>query len=109
MSTEPSLTHSRRPALSFARTLSSPRLLTAEPPLPFQPLLPRYLAYLDGFAAKFDLMKNIHFRTAVLRIRKCPKSGKWLVTSKGGCAVEPHRTYGAGAYVWRRKKGAVGL
>lgn len=30
------------------------------------------------------------------RVRKCPKSGKWVVTVKGGAAVEAHRTYGAG-------------
>ena len=56
----------------------------------------RYLDYLEAFSAKFDLIRHIKFRTKVLEIRKSESSGKWLVTSKGGQAVEPHRTYGPG-------------
>jgi hypothetical protein len=56
----------------------------------------RYLKYLDAFVEKFDLLKNIRFRTGVQRMHKCPESGKWIVTVKGGWAVKPHRTYGQG-------------
>lgn len=60
----------------------------------------QYLAYLDAFANKYDLLKNIRFRTAVLKVHKCPSSGKWMVTCKGGAKVEAHRTTGAGTYTY---------
>jgi len=59
-------------------------------------LITRYLQYLDAFASKYDLIKNIQFKTVVEEIRKCPKTGKWLVTVRGGQAVKAHRTYGGG-------------
>ncbi|CAM9452271.1 unnamed protein product, partial [Hapterophycus canaliculatus] len=39
-----------------------------------------YLAYLDGFAKKFNLRQYINFRTKVEKLRRCPKSGKWTVS-----------------------------
>jgi cation diffusion facilitator CzcD-associated flavoprotein CzcO len=56
----------------------------------------RYLSYLDRFAAKYDLLRNIRFRTAVKKAYRNKDSGKWVVTVKGGAAVEAHRTYGDG-------------
>jgi len=57
---------------------SDPKFWTAE----------EYLEYLENFANKFDLMKHINFRHTVKVVRKCPDTGKWLVTVKGGCAVK---------------------
>ncbi len=52
-----------------------------------------YLNYLDGFANEFSLYQHINFRSSVLKVTKCPKSGKWLVTVKvGGAHVAPHRS-----------------
>mmetsp|Transcript_10743 Transcript_10743/g.9676 ORF Transcript_10743/g.9676 Transcript_10743/m.9676 type:complete len:565 (+) Transcript_10743:95-1789(+) len=53
---------------------SNPKFWTAE----------EYIDYLDAFAKKFDLLRHIHFLHDVKTIRKCPESGKWLVTVKGG-------------------------
>eukprot|EP00595_Chromulina_sp_UTEXLB2642_P002014 CAMPEP_0196761908 /NCGR_PEP_ID=MMETSP1095-20130614/1218_1 /TAXON_ID=96789 ORGANISM="Chromulina nebulosa, Strain UTEXLB2642" /NCGR_SAMPLE_ID=MMETSP1095 /ASSEMBLY_ACC=CAM_ASM_000446 /LENGTH=565 /DNA_ID=CAMNT_0042111989 /DNA_START=75 /DNA_END=1772 /DNA_ORIENTATION=+ len=53
---------------------SNPKFWTAE----------EYIDYLDAFAKKFDLLRHIHFLHDVKTVRKCPESGKWLVTVKGG-------------------------
>jgi dimethylaniline monooxygenase (N-oxide forming) len=47
-----------------------------------------YLLYLNSFAKKHDLFRHISFRTLITEIRKCPSSGKWLVTGIGGRAVQ---------------------
>jgi len=57
---------------------SNPKFWTAE----------EYLDYLENFAKKHDLFKHINFRHSVQLVRKCPDTGKWLVTVKGGCAVK---------------------
>lgn len=46
-----------------------------------------YLEYINAFAKKHDLVKHINFRHEVLEARKCPTTGKWLVTVIGGRAV----------------------
>lgn len=43
-----------------------------------------YLDYLEGFARKYNLYEHINFRHSVELIQKCPETGKWLVTVKGG-------------------------
>ena len=48
----------------------SPKFWTAE----------EYLHYLQNFAIKHDLLKDIEFSCGVQSIRKCQKTGKWLVT-----------------------------
>ncbi len=57
---------------------SNPKFWTAE----------EYLEYVNAFAKKHDLYKHISFRTQVTLVRKCPESGKWLVTVQGGLACE---------------------
>jgi dimethylaniline monooxygenase (N-oxide forming) len=57
---------------------SSPKFWTAE----------EYLEYLNAFARKHDLIKSINFRHKVELVRKCPETGKWLVTVRGGQAVK---------------------
>eukprot|EP01038_Epipyxis_sp_PR26KG_P007866 gene7866-10675_t len=47
-----------------------------------------YLEYLNNFAKKFDLMKNINFRHAVELVRKDEETGKWMVTVRGGVACD---------------------
>jgi cation diffusion facilitator CzcD-associated flavoprotein CzcO len=47
-----------------------------------------YLAYINNFAEKFDLLKNINFSHEVLLVKKCEQSGKWMVTVKGGKGCE---------------------
>lgn len=54
----------------------------------------RYLKYLNDFTDHFGLRENIRFRTAVERLRKCPKSGKWIADLKGNRWSPPHRMYG---------------
>lgn len=43
-----------------------------------------YIEYMNNFAKKFDLMKNIHFSHNVLTVKKCKDTGKWMVTAQGG-------------------------
>lgn len=43
-----------------------------------------YLAYMETFAKKNDLLKHINFRHKVLEIKKDTETGKWLVTAQGG-------------------------
>lgn len=43
-----------------------------------------YLVYLDSFAKKHDLYKHINFSHDVKLVRKCPDTGKWMVTVQGG-------------------------
>ena len=47
-----------------------------------------YLEYVENFAKQFDLNKYINFLHIVNEVRKCPESGKWLVTVQGGQACE---------------------
>ena len=50
-----------------------------------------YLDYLDGFATKFDLYKEVTFRSRVVSVVK--KDGKWHVAVDVGTAyVWPHRS-----------------
>jgi len=52
-----------------------------------------YLDYLDGFATKFKLYENIHFRSSVLSARRDLDTNKWHVTvALGGAYVWPHRS-----------------
>lgn len=55
-----------------------------------------YLQYLNGFADKYDIKKNIKFRTKVEKIDKCSETGKWVIEYRGGQYVPPHRTYNNG-------------
>jgi Flavin-binding monooxygenase-like len=43
-----------------------------------------YIEYMNNFAKKFDLLKNIRFSHDVLTVKKCKDTGKWMVTVKGG-------------------------
>lgn len=52
-----------------------------------------YLAYLDGFAKKFDLYKYINFRTRVENIKRCPTTGVWHVKYRKNRYSPPHRAY----------------
>eukprot|EP00904_Undaria_pinnatifida_P001516 jgi/Undpi1/11365/HiC_scaffold_30.g13662.m1 len=54
-----------------------------------------YLAYLDGFANKFNLRQYINFRTKVEKVQRCPKAGKWTVSFKRNRYSPPHRAYPA--------------
>jgi dimethylaniline monooxygenase (N-oxide forming) len=53
-----------------------------------------YLAYLKDFAEKYDLLKNVQFRTSVEKVQKCAKTGKWRAWIKGNRTSPPHRVYG---------------
>ena len=68
-----------------------------------------YLNYLDGFANEFSLYQHINFRSSVLKVTKCPKSGKWLVTVKvGGAHVAPHRsTFLLGRHISEKQRCAA--
>jgi len=55
-----------------------------------------YLEYLNGYADKYGLKKNIHLKTQVEKVKKCYKSNKWIVTVKhnrGTPTIKPHRCY----------------
>ncbi|CAM9408227.1 unnamed protein product [Choristocarpus tenellus] len=52
-----------------------------------------YLAYLGGFAKKFDLKSHINFSTKVEKLKRCPKSCKWTVWFKRNRQAPPHRAY----------------
>lgn len=41
---------------------------------------PEYVSYLEAFAAHYGLTDRIRFSTRVLEVRRCGRSGKWLVT-----------------------------
>ena len=43
-----------------------------------------YIEYMNNFAKKFDLIKNIRFSHDVLLVKKNEETGKWMVTAKGG-------------------------
>jgi dimethylaniline monooxygenase (N-oxide forming) len=43
-----------------------------------------YIQYMNNFAKKFDLIKNIRFSHDVLLVKKNEETGKWMVTAKGG-------------------------
>jgi len=45
-----------------------------------------YLDYINNFAEKYDLKRRISFSTQVTEVKKCHKSGKWLVTIQKGIA-----------------------
>lgn len=47
-----------------------------------------YLDYLNAFVSKHGLWKHINLRHSVELIRKCPDTGKWLVTVLGGRPVK---------------------
>lgn len=53
---------------------ADPRFWTAE----------EYLNYLHNYVKKHDLMKHIKFSYEVTCCRKCPNTGKWIVTAIGG-------------------------
>mmetsp|Transcript_2540 Transcript_2540/g.3755 ORF Transcript_2540/g.3755 Transcript_2540/m.3755 type:complete len:555 (-) Transcript_2540:162-1826(-) len=53
-----------------------------------------YLDYLKGYADKFGLFEHINFRTSVLKVQKCPETGKWTAWIKRNRHVPPHRAYG---------------
>ena len=39
-----------------------------------------YISYCENFAKKYNLLQHIHFCHKIKEIRKCTKSGKWIVT-----------------------------
>jgi dimethylaniline monooxygenase (N-oxide forming) len=43
-----------------------------------------YLEYINAFMDQYDLKRHINFSTKVTEIKKCSKSGKWLVTFQKG-------------------------
>lgn len=45
-----------------------------------------YLEYINAFMDQYDLKRHINFSTAVKEVKKCPKSGKWLVSFQRGVA-----------------------
>jgi dimethylaniline monooxygenase (N-oxide forming) len=47
-----------------------------------------YLHYLRGFADRHGLLPQIHLSCGVQEVRKCPETGKWLVS------ILPGRPYG---------------
>ena len=45
-----------------------------------------YLEYINNFCDNFDLRRHISFSTQVTEVKKCKKSGQWLVTIQKGVA-----------------------
>lgn len=57
---------------------ANPKFWTAE----------EYLEYMTNFAKKYNLFQYINFSHKVQEVKKCCKSGKWMVTVLGGQGCE---------------------
>lgn len=78
---------------------NTPRLLTAFSDLPHEPATPIYpanqtiCAYLQRYAAQFDLISHVRLNTCVQEIRRDPSGSGWLVRSQSKAGETQTATY----------------